>query len=152
MAPAHPTILNSLLAADRRLRWVVVGLWMTVIFLASADSASGYHSSTFLHFILDPLGIQLSSAQLDVLHHLARKGGHFSEYFILALLLFWALPSSRWRWMAAWAIASAYAGTDELHQRFVPGRGPAIADIGIDSGGALAALLLKYLTGRRPLK
>ncbi len=34
-----------------------------------------------------------------------------------------------------------YAASDEFHQSFVPGRGPSIVDIGIDSLGVLTGIL-----------
>ncbi|MNL79991.1 VanZ like family protein [compost metagenome] len=50
--------------------------------------------------------------------------------------------------MFAWAAATAYAATDEWHQAFVPGRGPALTDVGIDSLGAATALLAAWLRRR----
>ena len=44
-----------------------------------------------------------------------------------------------------WAIAAAYAATDEFHQLFVPGRSGQITDVLIDSGGLLAGILLVVL-------
>ena len=41
-----------------------------------------------------------------------------------------------------WAIAAAYAATDEFHQLFVPGRSGQISDVVLDSAGALAGLLI----------
>lgn len=34
-----------------------------------------------------------------------------------------------------------YAASDEFHQSFVPGRGPSIVDVGIDSLGVLTGIL-----------
>lgn len=130
-------------------RWLYVGLWMVVIFFASADSASGYHSNTILSIILDRLGIPLAGPQLDLFHHVTRKAAHFCEYAILATLLTWALPDARGRWLAAWALSTLYAGTDEFHQSLVPGRGASIFDVGVDSFGALTALGLRGLTSLR---
>ena len=39
------------------------------------------------------------------------------------------------QWLWAWLIGTAYAATDELHQLTVAGRGPSVADVGIDSVG-----------------
>lgn len=38
--------------------------------------------------------------------------------------------------LAAWAIAAGYGATDEIHQRFVPGRSPELADAAADAFGA----------------
>lgn len=84
---------------------------------------------------------------LDNLSFLVRKGAHFSEYALFAAVLVnylrlrlgdRLLLSGCWGWF----IATAYAGTDELHQMFVSGRGPALLDVGIDSAGALTGVLI----------
>ena len=38
-----------------------------------------------------------------------------------------------------------YAALDELHQKFVAGRGPALTDVFIDSLGALTGIVLSVL-------
>lgn len=91
-----------------------------------------------------------------------RKAAHFSEYALLGATLLihlrYAMAGRRYRAMALWSwlIATLYACTDELHQMFVGGRGPAIRDVLIDSAGALAgawvgvaAILLWHSVRRR---
>jgi len=46
------------------------------------------------------------------------------------------------------AAAFAYSLSDELHQRFVPGRHASIFDCGIDSFGASLAMLAPYLKSK----
>ena len=76
-----------------------------------------------------------------------RKGAHFSEYALLGLTLsihlHYALKGRGLRAVArrGWLIGSLYAVTDEAHQMFVGGRGPAVLDVCIDSAGALAGAL-----------
>jgi len=50
---------------------------------------------------------------------------------------------------AAWAIATLYAATDELHQVFVRGRTPSLVDVAIDSLGAAAGIALLAWALRR---
>ena len=38
-----------------------------------------------------------------------------------------------------------YACSDEFHQAFVPGRGPAFRDVLVDTSGGLTALLIIYI-------
>ena len=70
---------------------------------------------------------------------------HAGAYALLAGLWAWALARGRLRdasWralLAAWAIASAYGATDELHQLFVPGRQADVFDFASDALGAAAA-------------
>ena len=42
--------------------------------------------------------------------------------------------------LGAWAIATAYAATDEFHQVFVTARSPSIVDVGIDALGAATGI------------
>jgi VanZ family protein len=73
----------------------------------------------------------------------ARKLGHFSGYLVLALAWAWALEAliDRPRLWAA-AISFAYACSDEFHQTFVDGRTGKVLDVGIDTLGIAAALLV----------
>jgi VanZ family protein len=87
---------------------------------------------------------------------LVRKATHFSEYFVLTGLWWWALATrvgARRALGPAFAIAVLYAMTDEWHQTFVDGRTGVPRDVLIDSAGALTATWLIYRTrirGRRP--
>ena len=52
--------------------------------------------------------------------------------------------------LAVWTVVAgltlAYGAVDEMHQSFVPGRHPSLADIGYDALGALAGLFLAELS------
>jgi VanZ family protein len=88
---------------------------------------------------------------LSLIHHVIRKSAHFTEYFILSLLLLHALRAGTRDFGVRWAlivifIVAGYAALDEFHQSFVPGRGAAVTDVMLDtSGGAAAQLLVALL-------
>lgn len=73
---------------------------------------------------------------------------HFLEYAILGALLWFALRRNS-RGFSALAVAviaaSVYGVSDELHQFFVPGRVPDIADWGVDTVGALVGAIVAAL-------
>jgi VanZ family protein len=98
--------------------WAPVVLWAGLIFALSSISG---------------LGTGLGTWDLVL-----RKIGHFCEYAILGLLLVRALG----REPLAAAAGVLYAGSDELHQHFVPGRQAAFRDLALDAAGVLAGLLL----------
>jgi VanZ family protein len=81
---------------------------------------------------------------LGLIDTVGRKLLHFGEYALLCFLWWRALravvPSGR-AVLIAFAIASAYAATDEFHQTFVDGRHGTPVDWAIDSAGAAAAAL-----------
>ena len=84
---------------------------------------------------------------LNRLHHIIRKCAHFTEYFILSLLILRGIragrPGSRFAWaLAAIVLVAGYASLDELHQHFVPGRTAAVGDVLIDTTGGIAAQLV----------
>jgi VanZ family protein len=92
------------------------------------------------------------SAQHDLPHYpealidlIVKKLSHMAEYGILAALSLWALGGRspaipRSHFLCAFALTALYAASDELHQRFVPGRGPQLLDVGFDVVGAVVGL------------
>ena len=79
---------------------------------------------------------------LGLLDTIGRKLIHAAEYALLCLL-WWrplarVLPPRR-AILVAFAIASAYAVTDEFHQTFVEGRHGTLVDWLIDTAGAALA-------------
>ena len=69
-----------------------------------------------------------------------RKLAHFSIYFLLGACVMYALFGYKLkmsiRWVLCVGICFLYASSDEIHQMFVPGRGPMISDVLLDSVGA----------------
>jgi len=68
--------------------------------------------------------------------HILRKFAHAAEYAVLAALAFRATRSAP----AAFALAVAYAATDEVHQLWVRGRHGSPVDVAIDAIGALVGV------------
>lgn len=74
------------------------------------------------------------------------KMAHALSYGLLGVLCLVALAEGEWgritwrRCLAAVVIAAAYGATDELHQSFVPGRSPDLADLVADAFGAALAV------------
>ena len=71
---------------------------------------------------------------------LLKKTAHIVEYGVLATLLYRAMINSgiekkKAMWIAV-VTAVLYGITDEIHQSFTPGRGPAVRDVIIDTIGA----------------
>ncbi len=74
--------------------------------------------------------------------------GHLIVYAILGVLLFGAFlhetPNPPRALAYVVLLASFYGVTDEIHQAFVPGRVPDVADWGVDPLGALGGAWLAY--------
>ena len=127
--------------------WTSVLLWMGVIFIFSAQTAtdSSTLSSGITDWVFQLIINIIPTFSSDVLHLLIRKLAHFSIYFVLGLLVFNALKSSttkqKYNILFALLISFLYAITDEIHQLFVPGRAGQALDVIIDSFGAITGIM-----------
>jgi VanZ family protein len=125
-------------------RWWPALVWAVVISLFSTSAFTSEKTGRIIIPILGWLMPHAAMATLLVIHHVIRKCGHFTEYFILSLLVLRGIRAGRrdvrigWA-LAAIAIVACYAWLDEFHQTFVPGRTPAIADVLLDTAGAICA-------------
>ena len=128
-------------------------VWMVVVFTMSTEVGSSEHSGRMLYSVLRFIDPHMSFATMERVHFLARKMGHVTEYAVLAVLTLRALrvlgdvPVARWSWPIAFValgMSAAYGATDEIHQLFVPTRGPSVHDVVIDSCGAAVGLALAF--------
>jgi VanZ family protein len=125
-----------------------VVIWMLVIFSASTGAGTPQHTSRFLRPFLQIFKPDLTDEQFDKIHYAIRKTGHFTEYAILALLLWRALRTERGfakfipaaQFIAVLLLCAFYATTDELHQKYVKGREASVHDVILDSCGAAFGL------------
>jgi len=137
--------------------WLPVVIWMGVIFTASGDAHSYEHSSRLIEPLLRWLFPHMSQTHIEQIHHVFRKGGHLTEYFILAILLWRGLHLSKnhlpqWSWPKVGGtllIVFIFAASDEFHQRFVPTRTAHISDVFIDTAGGAIGLCALWLFDRR---
>ena len=99
--------------------------------------------------LLEALGIP--QARLGTANHLLRKAAHFSIYALLGLCMSgtWSFQRRLSLFPTALGCCAAFAALDEFHQSFVPGRGPQVTDVLLDSCGAAAGCVLFTLLGRR---
>ena len=136
--------------------WVPVIGWMLLIFAGSTDVLSAEHTSRFLVPFLHWLDPQISFATIFRIHNALRKLGHFTEYAVLAALLWRALRGTLIHLnratitLATFFITAAFAATDEFHQSFVSTRTASAHDVMIDCLGALCAVLVCVALTRRP--
>jgi VanZ family protein len=127
---------------------------MAVIVGFSTDAGSSEHTESWLLPLLKTLAPWATSGQVEALHWFTRRLAHLSEYAILAALWLRALTrgrglSPRNAGLMALAISAAWAALDELHQSFVPSRSASVADVALDTVGALIAVAGAGLGWRR---
>lgn len=128
---------------------------MFLIFSGSGNVLSFQETSLYLGPFLKWLFPGISDPDLRTMMFIIRKGGHVTEYAVLAILCWGAIrvsrPVSATFWQdGRWAvlISFLYAVTDEVHQAMVPSRQGAWQDVLIDTAGALAGLALLWVLGR----
>jgi hypothetical protein len=130
--------------------WLPAAIACGVIAFESGGTMSANHTNSWLRPIFERIFGHVSDNVWWWIHHLFRKGGHFSGYGLVGLtfLRAWLLTLGRsaelttraWRWRS-WglAVASTFvvASCDEWHQTFVPGRTGLFSDVFIDVAGGV---------------
>ena len=126
----------------KALRWLLFLGWMIFIFYMShqpGDKSS--EQSRFVLYVFNLLGLKLDTYFGELATLIIRKGAHFTEYFILFILTYNVISLyvvERKARLYSVIFVFLYACSDEFHQSFIPGRGPAFKDVMIDiSGGIL---------------
>jgi len=145
---------------NKKIAWILVFSWMTLIFYFSAQVAvdSNSMSTGITQVVLRIINnIFKDVVSLEILNHFIRKFAHFFIYFILGILLKNALNYEDLNELKSISyplmIGAIYAASDEFHQSFVLGRGPSIADVTIDSMGVLTGIiLLNFIIQRKKVK
>jgi VanZ family protein len=115
-------------------RWGPAIVIMAIIFIVSATPGS--HIPRFGHW--------------DIFF---KKGGHMLGYALLATAFYHALNNgksgTKRQYVLAMCIVTLYAASDELHQRFTPGRTASFRDVGIDVlGGLIGITTLRLMQSR----
>ena len=130
--------------------WSVVLIWMIFIFCLSSQvrEQSNALSMDVTEMLIRTVEKVAPKSALSVsdLNHIVRKNAHFFAYLVLGLLVSNAMRRSGFAKMQ-WTllICVLYAMSDEWHQMFVPGRGPQVKDVLIDSAGALLGIALYFV-------
>lgn len=130
-------------------------IWMGVIFMFSAQvsdeskSSSNKVTSAVVNTVISIKKENISEEKrqkiIEDKTFIVRKTAHFTEYFILGLILILFLQTKE-KLTAKYIILAIifcvlYATSDEIHQLFVDGRSCKIMDIIIDTCGSSLAIL-----------
>ena len=146
------------LKENRKLRWLTVIsiVWIVVIFSFSLQSGdeSGALSSGIVAWIVG-LFFPEDFTHIELVHFLVRKAAHFTEYFILGVLLSLTVREAKWRRaiLAPWLMGTVVACCDETIQLFSEGRAGQITDVMLDTSGVFTGCMIFVLSlaliGRR---
>jgi VanZ family protein len=118
---------------------------MGVIFLFSSEGhdVSSSRSDAVIHLIP-----HASHWSHELLTFITRKLAHSFNYFILGILILNVvrdfIPRTKRAVILSGLFVMLYAMSDEIHQIFVPGRGPLVTDVLIDSVAGVLGIVLFY--------
>jgi VanZ family protein len=159
--PETNDAIRSKPAASRRDRaWRRIFTAITVLFVLFIFHNSIYpgpQSSAQSQYVMNLLNHMLTALQSPVVlsEHFVRKAGHFTEYFMLGILLLITVRSYR---KPVWE--SAFVGMyflllvpviDEFIQLFTPKRGSSVLDVLLDFGGGMVGMAVTCLVRNRKI-
>ena len=121
------------------LRLTVLSIvWIMVIFSFSLQNGeeSGKLSGGIVAWFVG-LFFPEDFAHIELVHFLVRKAAHFTEYFILGVLLSLTGREAKWSkvLLTPWVLGTLVASCDETIQLFSDGRAGMITDVMLDSSG-----------------
>jgi len=130
--------------------WIPAISAAAIMSVFSTGAFGENHTATYIIPALHWLIPAASPRLLHSLHTGIRKMAHIVEFSVFSILVFRACRAGRQGWRPGWAVATlliavACASLDEIHQIFVPGRGPSVRDVAIDTLGALLAQAMVWL-------
>lgn len=132
-------------------------VWIIVIFSFSLQSGeeSGELSGGIVAWIVG-LFFPEDFTHIELVHFLVRKAAHFTEYFILGVLLSLTVREAKWKkvLLAPWVLGTLVASCDETIQLFSDGRAGQITDVMLDSSGVFTGcmilmMVVSYLNRKR---
>ena len=128
-------------------KWIFVLLWMILIFYLSNEPGSiSTETSQFFVSKLEKI-LKIIPIFSNELIWIVRKSAHFVLYFILGMLMMYAMNGKKKDMWITLLFCLLYACSDEIHQLFVVGRNGNIKDVCIDFMGSLFGVyLMKWVS------
>ncbi|WP_027308865.1 VanZ family protein [Caloramator sp. ALD01] len=129
----------------RKFLFIFLLLYMSFIFYLSSEPANISHSRNrkIIETVKITTGKDIDKkVGRERLNFYVRKNAHFFLFMFLGSLslLYINHIKIKNKFLIAFIFCFLYAISDEVHQYFVPGRGPRVMDVFIDSAGALIGI------------
>lgn len=134
-----------MISSQRRLRLCRALIALNLLFIWGNSALPGEVSQAFSDWVKAIIEAIFPGEGTSGGGGLLRKLAHFSEFAALGLLLTWLHGMLRKKIPFALLWGMGAACVDETIQRFVPGRGPSLRDVGIDTCGVAAGMILLLL-------
>ena len=143
---------NLILKRILFLLMLIATFYIIFHFSAQDGNESGNLSRKITEMIVDlvskvkNMDIRLRLHYIEKLHPIIRKLAHFSIYTVVGFSMMGFMCTfdikNIVKFITSICIGVSYAITDEIHQSLIPGRGPSILDVGIDSAGVLTGIFI----------
>ena len=131
---------------------LVIAFYVIFNFSAQNGEDSGSLSEKVTRFIVEivskikTMDISRKAYYIQKLHPIVRKLAHFSIYTVVGFSIMGFMCTfdirNIFKVIISFGVGVTYAISDEVHQYFIPGRGPSIIDVGIDSLGVLTGIFI----------
>ena len=131
---------------------LVIAFYVIFNFSAQNGEDSGTLSEKVTRFIVEiiskikTMDISRKVYYIQKLHPIVRKLAHFSIYTAVGFSIMGFMCTfdirNIFKVIISLSVGIIYAISDEIHQYFIPGRGPSIIDVGIDSFGVLTGIFI----------
>ena len=143
---------NLILKRVLFLMMLVIAFYIIFNFSAQDGETSGSLSRKVTEFIVEVVSkvkTMDSTTRLhwiERVHPIVRKLAHFGVYTVVGFSVMGFMCTfdirTIFKVIISFGVGVTYAILDEVHQYFVPGRGPSIIDVGIDSLGVILGIFL----------
>ncbi len=126
-------------------------IWTALLILFSSNTFSSGETGGLLDTLIHALKLKLGTEDIELIHHLMRKCGHFSAYSLLAFLWHrvFDLRASRWAYLWALLICWGMASWDEYNQSLLSDRTGSVADVAIDVLGSHIIVLWRLWSQKK---
>ena len=131
-----------MIRTEKRLRICSVWLVANLVFIWGNSLLPGEISGAISDWVKAVLSALMGGDGAGSGGGLLRKIAHFTEFAALGMCLAWRMGMLNKHPSRAVLLGFLTACVDETIQRFVPDRGPSMVDVGIDTCGVLAGMML----------
>lgn len=129
----------------------IISISVTIFgFSAQDGESSGSLSKSIIIKIADILNVNENrEAFVEIGEKVIRKLAHFSIYAFLGICMATFMATfkikEKWQIISSFIWCFLYAGTDEIHQLFSPGRHGSFGDVVLDTIGASVGICLVFI-------
>lgn len=130
--------------------WLLAAVAIAAAIFAFSSQPAELSNETSKEMLRKLLELFLGESTDDLIrqyNHPLRKVAHFTLYAMLGFSLTGVFQHQRRVHKLPLAViaSAAFSALDELHQRFVEGRGPQVSDVLLDTAGAATGAILMAL-------